>query len=44
MLEQRQVAPGWADDPVQGQEVYRWGRCQGRRGMTPLEGHQTEVG
>ena len=39
MLERRQVTPGWADDPMQRQDGRRWRGFQGRRRLTPREGH-----
>ena len=35
MLEQRQVTPGWADDPVRRHAGLRRRECRGRRGHPP---------
>ena len=44
MLGQRQVTPGWADDPVQIQDGRRWREFRVSRGLPPPEEHRTAVG
>ena len=41
MMGQRQVIPEWEDDPVKIQGVNWWKGYQGRRELTPTEGHLT---
>ena len=40
MMGRRQVTPRWLDDPVRRHYGRWWWRCQGDRGLPPMEGHQ----